>query len=183
MLKKEYICKVKGDFPDTITSCDARIKTANFKLGLNMVASDGKECLTNFEKLSFDGEYSFLKAMPVTGRTHQIRVHVHHLGHHIVNDPLYNDSPAWREAKMKNDLSEQDIQRIVDSLNEDDKEEYKDGEDVIDSVHSCLDCAITKPDPVESDTFICLHAYKYSGLGFEFTTNLPEWAKGVIKLS
>lgn len=180
LLKKQYICKVKGDFPEDIKSCDAPIKTANFKLGLNVVAPNGKECLTNFEKLLFDGEYSYLKAMPVTGRTHQIRVHLHHLGFHIVNDPLYNDSTVWKDAN-KADPTPEDIQRIVEHLNEGDKEEYVGGRDALDEAHTCLDCAMPKPDPSESDMYICLHAYQYSGPGFEFTTEYPDWALPAIK--
>ena len=180
LLKKQYICKVKGDFLDDIKSCDAPIKTANFKLGLNVVAPDGKECLTNFEQLLFDGEYSYLKAMPVTGRTHQIRVHLHHLGYHIVNDPLYNDATVWKEVQ-KADPTPEDIQKIVNSLIAEEEEEYQGGKGVIDEAHTCLDCAIPKPDPAEADLFICLHAYQYSGPDFEFTTEYPEWAKPAIK--
>lgn len=179
-LTKQYVCKVKGDFPDDIKSCDAPIKTVNFKLGLNVVAADGKECLTNFEKILFDGQYSYLKAMPVTGRTHQIRVHLHHLGYHIVNDPLYNDSKAWKGVQREN-VTAEDIQRIVNCLNEAEEKEYEGGKDVLDDAHTCLDCVMPKPDPLESDTYICLHAYQYSGPDFTFTTDYPEWAKPAIK--
>jgi 23S rRNA pseudouridine1911/1915/1917 synthase len=42
-----------------------------------------------YEKRNGYEKYSLLDLMPMTGRTHQIRVHLKHLGHPIVSDPLY----------------------------------------------------------------------------------------------
>jgi 23S rRNA-/tRNA-specific pseudouridylate synthase len=51
---------------------------------------NGKESITEFERVSFNGKTSVVKCYPKTGRTHQIRIHLQYLGHPIVNDPLYN---------------------------------------------------------------------------------------------
>lgn len=40
---------------------------------------------------------SFLELTPHTGRTHQLRVHMRHLGHPIVSDPIYGDRKTWRK--------------------------------------------------------------------------------------
>ena len=50
-----------------------------------------KESTTKFVKVWYDEESdsSLLKCSPVTGRTHQIRVHLKHLGHSILNDVVY----------------------------------------------------------------------------------------------
>lgn len=49
----------------------------------------GKAALTSWERIKSDGTFSFVKLLPHTGRTHQLRVHMSHLGHPIVGDPVY----------------------------------------------------------------------------------------------
>ena len=41
------------------------------------------------------GSYSLLRCLPLTGRTHQIRVHLRHAGFPIVGDELYGGKPLW----------------------------------------------------------------------------------------
>ena len=50
----------------------------------------GKPSETDFRNLGSCGPYSWLEACPRTGRTHQIRAHLRHLGIFIVGDPLYS---------------------------------------------------------------------------------------------
>lgn len=170
-LKKEYICRVRGDFPDTIKECNSPIKTASFKLALNVVAEDGKECRTLFKKIAFDGRFSFIKASPVTGRTHQIRVHLRHLGYPICNDPLYNDDPIWGAASAS--LGQEQLAKVIEHFaNADD--EYTGYS--VSSSETCIDCANPRPDPDCTKMFLCLHAFRYSGPEFSFRTDLPEWA-------
>ena len=45
------------------------------------------------------GKYSLLQCAPVTGRTHQIRVHLDHAEHPIVGDERYGDDDANRRAR------------------------------------------------------------------------------------
>ena len=53
------------------------------------VREDGKPSKTIIETLSFDGKLSLVKAILVTGRTHQIRVHLAAIGHPVVGDQTY----------------------------------------------------------------------------------------------
>ena len=55
-----------------------------------VVREDGKEALTEYEVRSVNSDgTSILKVTLHTGRTHQIRVHMAHIGHPLVNDFLY----------------------------------------------------------------------------------------------
>ncbi len=53
------------------------------------VVASGKPSLTTFERLQVSDRASLLQVTLVTGRTHQIRVHMHYIGHPVVGDPLY----------------------------------------------------------------------------------------------
>lgn len=53
---------------------------------------EGETARTDYQVLSSSPDYSFLKIIPHTGRTHQIRAHLAFLGHPIVGDKIYIDS-------------------------------------------------------------------------------------------
>jgi RluA family pseudouridine synthase len=61
------------------------------KKGLMTVYKKGKESTTEYEVLENFKLYSWMQFHILTGRTHQIRVHMKHLGHPIVCDELYGD--------------------------------------------------------------------------------------------
>ncbi|KAJ2550667.1 DRAP deaminase [Coemansia sp. RSA 1933] len=95
-IQKEYVCKVKGDFPQGHIVCDQPIRVVAHKLSLNCVdPEDGKPSTTEFQRLSGDGTTSIVYCRPKTGRTHQIRVHLQFLGFPIANDPLYCNEEVW----------------------------------------------------------------------------------------
>ncbi|KAL4400457.1 pseudouridine synthase [Malassezia pachydermatis] len=96
LVNKAYVCRVVGRFPDGIVDCREPILSVDRQSGLNIVHPKGKECRTLFQRLSYDAatDSSVLLCRPITGRTHQIRVHAQWLGHAISNDPLYNH-PVW----------------------------------------------------------------------------------------
>ncbi|KAI7824459.1 pseudouridine synthase [Kickxella alabastrina] len=101
-IQKEYVCKVKGVFPEGKIVCDQPIRVVAHKLSLNCVDREqGKPCLTEFELLSTDGEQSIVYCRPKTGRTHQIRVHLQFLGFPIANDPLYCNREVWGDSMGK----------------------------------------------------------------------------------
>lgn len=56
----------------------------------------GKASETYYQLLKTNGDYSLVELKPVTGRTHQLRVHMQYLGHPIVGDPVYGDGAANR---------------------------------------------------------------------------------------
>ncbi|MDB5189149.1 MAG: Pseudouridine synthase [Parcubacteria group bacterium] len=72
------------DFPIGRSTQDFRLRSAQPKAkGLL------REALTRWETIGDIGTHTLLKAMPETGRTHQIRVHLKAIHHPVVCDPLY----------------------------------------------------------------------------------------------
>eukprot|EP00049_Salpingoeca_infusionum_P020377 m.363968 g.363968 ORF g.363968 m.363968 type:complete len:499 (+) comp24905_c0_seq1:66-1562(+) len=100
IVQKMYICRVVGRFPQGRVECSEPIKVVSNKLGVCSVDPDGKPCHTTFRLVATDGDESIVQCLPHTGRMHQIRVHLLHLGHPIVNDPIYNN-PIWMEEKKQ----------------------------------------------------------------------------------
>ncbi len=58
--------------------------------------SDGKEAKTEYHTQAFDGTHSLVALHPLTGRTHQLRIHLQYMKHPIVGDALYGGSEAAR---------------------------------------------------------------------------------------
>ena len=71
------------------------------KKGVMTVYKKGKESITEYEVLERFRFYTWMKFNILTGRTHQIRVHMKHLGHPVVCDPLYGDGKAVFISKLK----------------------------------------------------------------------------------
>jgi 23S rRNA pseudouridine955/2504/2580 synthase len=96
-VNKTYLALVDGYWPDTLVEVDAPLQKNMLQSGERMVKVDqsGKPSLTRFEVVEhFGTSATLIKAMPVTGRTHQIRVHCQSQGHAIVGDSKYNSSKA-----------------------------------------------------------------------------------------
>jgi 23S rRNA pseudouridine1911/1915/1917 synthase len=53
------------------------------------VVTGGREARTNYQVIKYLDGYTLLEAMPETGRTHQIRVHLSAIGHPVFGDPVY----------------------------------------------------------------------------------------------
>jgi tRNA pseudouridine32 synthase/23S rRNA pseudouridine746 synthase len=59
----------------------------------------GKPALTRWRVLRRDADSAWLELEPLSGRTHQLRVHLAHLGHPIRGDRLYAP-PPWRAERL-----------------------------------------------------------------------------------
>lgn len=103
LLEKVYVCRVEGEFPEAELVCEEPILVVSFKVGLCRVDPKGKDCRTVFQRLSYNGHTSVVRCMPLTGRTHQIRVHLQFLGFPILNDPIYGSS-AWGPNRARGGL-------------------------------------------------------------------------------
>ncbi|MCF7533993.1 23S rRNA pseudouridine(955/2504/2580) synthase RluC [Pseudomonas petrae] len=99
---KRYMALVRGSWPTAQKQVRAPLLKSNLRSGERMVEvnEEGKEALTLFKVLRRFGEFATLvEARPITGRTHQIRVHALHAGHCIAGDPKYGDEDFSREIR------------------------------------------------------------------------------------
>lgn len=87
-LRRRYMCIVCGDIAEDGT-VDAPIKRADGSVINRIVAPDGQRAVTHYRVLERYGEYTRLLMELETGRTHQIRVHMAHIGHPLAGDWLY----------------------------------------------------------------------------------------------
>ncbi|XP_041669470.1 RNA pseudouridylate synthase domain-containing protein 2 [Cheilinus undulatus] len=257
-LEKEYVCRVEGEFPEGELVCEEPILVVSFKIGVCRVDPKGKECRTVFQRLSYNGKTSVVRCLPLTGRTHQIRVHLQYLGFPILNDPIYGSS-AWGPHKGKGGLMGKSNEQLLQALIEEhrsqeslhlldipddgigikqeagksseSKEEMDKNSEpgksegspqvVIDSSETvadtrqdlntkttsleplstnskgnqteaaesthevpsgtrdplCNECKLVRADPTEKELIMYLHALRYKGPDFEYSTRLPDWAK------
>ena len=111
------MCRVCGEFPEEERVCEEPILVVSFKVGLCRVHPKGKDCRTVFQRLSFNGSSSVVRCRPLTGRTHQIRVHLQYLGFPILNDPVYGAS-AWGPLRGKGGQVEKSDDDLLKDLME-----------------------------------------------------------------
>ena len=109
---KEYVAVVHGAFPAGSSLVEAPIGPATLSriAARRTVVAAGsrgaRAARTTFELLQHLDGASLVRAVPHTGRTHQIRVHLEHLGHPLLGDKMYGQSDAvWLDytAHLKRD--------------------------------------------------------------------------------
>ncbi len=91
--RKKYHAVVDGSFPYDEIVVEKNIKTDENDHIKKMICDDGDGdyAKTIFKKVISGEKYSIVEAELITGRTHQIRLHLAYLGFPIVGDTLYND--------------------------------------------------------------------------------------------
>jgi len=117
-IKKSYLALVKGEFKEKIFVDKPISRNSEFddiKLKVFIDEKDGKPSQTIFEPISYDKQkdQTLVKAIPLTGRQHQIRVHLFHLGFPIVGDPLYGVSFKTAEDYLEQRLSEEERVKLT----------------------------------------------------------------------
>lgn len=88
-VRKEYLAVVHGDVSWQKKLLDAPLGPEGGEIRVRQAVGAGASAVTAFERLATDGKLSLVSAQPRTGRLHQIRAHLAHLGHPVVGDKLY----------------------------------------------------------------------------------------------
>jgi pseudouridine synthase, RluA family len=101
-IEREYWAVVWGRFKSPKGTIDANLGRSKRDRKKVAVTEDGKSAITEYEVMK---EYEFLSLVRLhlkTGRTHQIRVHLAHIGHPVFGDPTYNGrSNTWNGLEGK----------------------------------------------------------------------------------
>ncbi|KXT14422.1 hypothetical protein AC579_8352 [Pseudocercospora musae] len=206
-IRKEYVARVKGRFPDGDIICEQPILQISPKLGLNRVRANGKEARTVFKCLAYypprepgadaNGQpkegYSIVRCRPLTGRTHQLRVHLQFLGHPISNDPIYCNQRVFGLDLGKGSSSGDNDEDIMTRLSRMGKTEVAEAvayhDEMVDEYNRkkaekmtgqlCDICQTPLySDPGSHELGIYLHARKYECAegNWSYETSLPDWA-------
>lgn len=90
-IKKTYIARLTGVPTEKRGVIDAPIRREEEGSIKRIVAPDGKRAVTEYEVMELTPDGCICKFSPLTGRTHQIRVHAAHIGCPLKNDFLYGE--------------------------------------------------------------------------------------------
>lgn len=167
-VEKRYVARVKGRFPEPQQGAshvvvEQAVRCADPRGSVHECHIDGKLATTKFEMMHYcpEDDTSVVRCFPLTGRTHQIRLHLQWLGSPIANDPCYGGSiaggvagehPAERGAEVEQATSVGLGTKIVGDMT------TQDGNGTLHPMG------------------IWLHAYYYQGDDWKFEIDLPSWA-------
>lgn len=89
-VEKAYIALVEGHLEPACGLIDAPLgRDPKRRQRMAVVPKGGREAQTRYRVLRYYDDYTLVEAEPLTGRTHQIRVHFAAIGHPIAGDPVY----------------------------------------------------------------------------------------------
>lgn len=88
-LTRKYTAIVCGNLVETDGTIDAPIDRAHDSTIERIVRPDGQRAVTHYSVVKSFGDYTLINLELETGRTHQIRVHMAHIGHPLLGDWLY----------------------------------------------------------------------------------------------
>lgn len=106
--KKSYLAIVEGKIDKEIT-VDKNLKKEGKNIGVRMTTceeDEGKHSVTHVKPISYNKEkdITLLELIPITGRQHQIRIHLLSIGHRILGDPIYGVEDLYAEAYLNKTL-------------------------------------------------------------------------------
>jgi len=109
-ISKSYLALVHGEFPDELSVDAPLLRREDEEALVRMtvkVHEEGKSAQTAFKRLCYYPELdmSLVECYPRTGRQHQIRVHLFHVKHSIVGDPLYGQTDIDKARFLDKEIS------------------------------------------------------------------------------
>ena len=111
-IQKEYLAIVAGKVPWESKIVDAPIGREGGKIKVRQAAGSGQAAVTEFQRLSANHEFSLIRALPKTGRLHQIRVHLASLGHPLLGDKLYTGSGELYLKAVRKEITGEDLKTL-----------------------------------------------------------------------
>ena len=101
-IEREYHALVRGGFKEQTGTVDlpiGRHPVDRKKMAVIKNGENAREAVTHYEVIRGYGQITYLKLKLETGRTHQIRVHMSHLGHALLGDEVYASTKTLFEKQ------------------------------------------------------------------------------------
>ena len=114
---KSYLAIAQGHIKEELT-INKGLDREGLVIAVRMKVCDyGKESITIIKPIKYNKEkdLTLIEAIPLTGRQHQIRVHLYSIGHRIFGDPIYGVDDENAENYLNKTLSEEDRFKVTKS--------------------------------------------------------------------
>lgn len=99
-MEKHYRALVEGNLKDDAGRIEAAIARSKKDRKKMAVDEEGREAITEWTVLERGRGVTLLDVHILTGRTHQIRVHMRHIGHPVCGDPIYGSSKGAKVPRL-----------------------------------------------------------------------------------
>lgn len=189
-VKKQYIARVTGVFPEDKQVANVNVNyNAREGRSTTEVENDpngnksikGKTACTKFTRISTNGTQSIVLCEPITGRTHQIRVHLQYLGHPIANDNLYlSESVPHRSLEGLSADRAAANSGLPSKANHYENNEPGSADEPAEDFNidpMCTNCPNLPPKGYDvHEACLWLHCIRYSGPDWTYECPYPEWA-------
>ena len=100
-VERKYLALVQGDFNEKVFSIEAPIARDPVNRKKMAVISNGRYSKTNARVIKRFPKYSLLQLSLITGRTHQIRVHLSYINHPVIADEVYGRLSSGKELGLE----------------------------------------------------------------------------------
>eukprot|EP00977_Amphora_coffeiformis_P013552 scaffold3586_cov164-Amphora_coffeaeformis.AAC.3 len=204
LVRKMYIAKVKGRFPSSKKELHevkqgvewsektnsvevlAPVLTSDPANGIRIISDEGKESRSRFGLVYYDPESdsSILNCFPITGRNHQLRLHLAHVGFPILQDEQYGGEDAMTRDTNKSDAAIQLMRKALAYGNRQNETQALKACSVCNDENKGIEKSFTPAQLLEKGHGIMLHAYRYEVTfakqqkeiaSAEYSVGLPNW--------
>lgn len=111
-ITRQYVAVVCGAPTETTGTIDARIaRSRRDRRRMTTVEAHGRHAVTHYEVLERYPQFALVQLTLETGRLHQIRVHLQHIGHPVVGDAVYGG-----EQRALNDADTPELKQVLSQL-------------------------------------------------------------------
>ncbi len=111
-ITRQYVAVVCGAPTETLGTIDARIaRSRRDRRRMTTVETGGRHAVTHYEVLERYPQFALVQLTLETGRLHQIRVHLQHIGHPVVGDAVYGG-----EQRALNDADTPALKQVLSQL-------------------------------------------------------------------
>ena len=111
-ITRQYVAVVCGAPTETLGTIDARIaRSRRDRRRMTTVETGGRHAVTHYQVLERYSQFALIQLTLETGRLHQIRVHLQHIGHPVVGDAVYGG-----EQRALNDADTPALKQVLSQL-------------------------------------------------------------------